>query len=457
MIGSAFKTLKSFTKPKVPPPPEVPSPPHVPGTAEPLEKQLCEAITKIIRESNQSKGQIGGRVLAPVPVAAGGAPGAVAVPVAGAPGAGAAAGAASGAVPVAGAAGAVAAVPVPVPVAGGTRVPVPVPTTPPTTAAPGAETTAAAGAAPVAGAAGGTAAAAGAAPVAGAAGGTAAAAGGTTVPVPVPAGAGGAGAAGGRPPPTAGGTAAGAPPPPGAVAAETTAVAGAKRPILPKPLGAKPGADTIVIITPKGSFTIGNPNNQNVQQRWHAGQFTRGEEEYFEKNGFKLPTDQLTNLLSSSTCDTEGEREMDPKCQSRRSFAAYAYALKLAGIQASNQSRIHTSERVITGRTGVAGTGVAGTGVGVGVGVAGTGVAGRPPPAMLQPGMLQPAQLAGQPLQAPILKEKPRVKSSYRLLTDAATLLKAVDSGDLQKVLYVLSKTVNINTQNAFNKKTLLN
>lgn len=73
LLGSAFKTLKSFTKPKVPTPPEVPSPPHVPGTAEPLEKQLCEAITKIIHEhKEESKDQIGGGN----PALAAGAPGA---------------------------------------------------------------------------------------------------------------------------------------------------------------------------------------------------------------------------------------------------------------------------------------------------------------------------------------------------------------------------------------------
>jgi len=453
LLGSAFKTLKSITKPKVPTPPEVPSPPHVPGTAEPLEKQLCEAITKIIHENKQeSKNQVGGR---DERLSGGAALGATGAPTV-------AAGAGAPPTPPT-AAGA------PTAAAGTAAAPPPSAAAPPPSAAAAGAPTAAAGAPTAAGASAGAATA-----------GAPASAGATAAGAPTAAAGAAAGAATAGAPTGAAGTTARLmplkPSGPKPAAAGASAPTGAPPPIQPpttrttarqtpsKPLGPKPAAaDTIVIITPKGSFTIGNPNNQNVQQHWHNGQFTRGEEEYFEKNGFKLPTDQLTHLLTSATCDTEGAREMDPKCESRRSFAAYAYALKLAGIQAGNQSRVSTatgygqsSERTAMAKGAMAMGAIGAMGA----------VAGRPPPgtaglsARLPPGTaglsarLPPP--APVPLQAPILNEKPRVKSSYRLLTDAATLLKAVDSGDLQKVLVVLTKTVNINTQNTFNKKTPL-
>jgi len=100
------------------------------------------------------------------------------------------------------------------------------------------------------------------------------------------------------------------------------------------------GDNTLDIITPKGSFTIGHPDNKEVQDRWHRGQYTKNEQEYLEKNGFKIPAAEIEKILLTAQCDTEPDSEMNPDCEGRRSFAAYAYSLKLAGIQARNQARI---------------------------------------------------------------------------------------------------------------------
>ena len=183
-----------------------------------------------------------------------------------------------------------------------------------------------------------------------------------------------------------------------------------------------------MIITPKGSFTIGDHTNPQVLERWKSGKFSQEERDFLEKNGYKLPDSQLANLLSTTECENEADAEMNPKCEGRRSYAAFAYNLKLEAIKARNQPRAAHGYSVDTeeNQEEEGGAGAAGAAGAVAAAVAGA-------------------------------TEKPRAKNpSYRLLTDKSTLLKAVENGDLAKVKEVLAKNVDINTQNTINRKTPL-
>ena len=175
-----------------------------------------------------------------------------------------------------------------------------------------------------------------------------------------------------------------------------------------------------MIITPKGSFSIGDHTNPQVVQRWHSGKFTQEERDFLEQNGYKLPDEQLVSLLSTAECENEADAEMNPKCEGRRSYAAFAYNLKLAAIKARNQPRTAHGYSVETEEDE------------------------------------EPAAEAAEAAAATGSEKARATNPSYRLLTDKSTLLKAVENGDLAKVKSVLAKNVDINTQNTINRKTPL-